>query len=522
MLRSLRARLLLGYTVLALLSVVLASGAALALFGQRLIRDAQAGMVSEAWRVAERLEDRLALLPVASSDERELAFALRRALGPGSAMIVDGQGLPVAALGRGAEPDEGESRRESIERPLGFGGRRGPGGRGRGFESLQIPLSSRSLLASGRPEVSRFEPPEGPALYFAVAETPATAERLGLDEAYVVVLRPAREVRGLWLTMAPSVALAGSLAVLAAGLAALALARTIARPVQAVTQASARLAAGDHEVRVPVEGAEEFKSLAHSFNAMARDVGEAHRRQRELVVNVGHDLRTPLTTIRGFAEALIDGTARSDTQRAAALKAIAGAATRMDGQVEELLELARLEGQSGGLERGAVSLEELLSALASDVAGLANEREVILNTGIQEDLLAWVDERWLARALLNVLSNGVQHSPRGGVVNIIARAAEESQGAQRSSDTDGSTNIGPVEILIRDEGPGIPVEQRARVFERFYRGDPARRAGGSGLGLAIAREIVEAHGGRIEILGGENEPSTFSVWLPGRDVLHPA
>jgi signal transduction histidine kinase len=526
MLRSLRARLLLGYTALALLSVVLASGAALALFGGRLQRDAQVGMVREAERAAERLEDRLALLPVADEiDDRELTFALRRGLGPGATILVDGEGRPVGTSGRGGSPPTGgaSGRQELDIRPRGFGGERWRGSESAlgDLESLRLPPPGR---IGNRPAVVRFEPPQGPAIYYAAAEAPAAASRLGIDEAYVIVMRPAREVRGLWRTMLPSVALAGSLAVLVGGLAALALARAITRPVEAVTHGSARLAAGDHAVRVPVEGADEFQTLARSFNAMARDVGEAHRRQRELVVNVGHDLRTPLTTIRGFAEALQDGTARSESQREAALGAITGAASRMDGLVEELLELARLEGQAGGLERGIVSVADLLATVASDARGEAVARGVELRIDVPDELTAWLDRRWMTRALLNVVINGIQHGPRDGTVEIIARpAGGEGLGASPpDSSTKAEFRPGPVEILVRDSGPGIPTAQRERVFERFYRGDPSRRAGGTGLGLAIAREVVVAHGGRITILDEAEALSTFSVRLPGQDELPPA
>lgn len=521
MLRSLRARLLLGYTALALLSVVLASGAALALFGGRLQRDAQVGMVREAERAAERLEDRLALLPVGEAiDDRSLTFALRRGLGPGATILVDGQGRPVGSSGRGGAPPSGAGagRQESNIRPRGFGG-----DRWRGSESALGDLTSLRLPPPGhsgsQSTVARFEPSQGPAIYYAAAPAPAAASRLGLDEAYVIVMRPAREVRGLWRTMLPSVALAGSLAVLVGGLAALALARAITRPVEAVTHGSARLSAGDHTVRVPVEGPDEFQTLARSFNAMARDVGEAHRRQRELVVNVGHDLRTPLTTIRGFAEALQDGTARSPSQREAALGAITGAASRMDGLVEELLELARLEGQAGGLERSAVSVADVLVTVASDASGEAAARGVELRVDAPEDLTAWLDRNWMSRALLNVVINGIQHGPRDGTVEILARPADGQGTRSPRPDTTAKSEAhpGPVELLVRDSGPGIPPAERERVFERFYRGDPSRRAGGTGLGLAIAREVVEAHGGRIMILDEAEAPSTFSVWLPGRD-----
>ncbi len=531
--QTLRNRLLLGYVLLALLSVVLASSAALALFGRRLVRDAQAGMVDTALAAASRIESwesDPAFLILGDDDEdpgpdsaRALAVALRRTLGPSAGLIVDGEGQPAEPF-QGADLDAREGG--GGPRGRGFGSLGGPGsgsgsgsGSGRGRPPLNLSgfrFPPVGLAPGGRPSVERLEPGAGPALFYTTAPVPGIAASLGLEAAHVVVVRPSRELRGMWLTMVPSVALAGSLAVLAAGLVAAAVAGSITRPIEAVTAGSARLAGGDHDVRVPVEGAAEFRSLAHSFNAMAFEVGQAHDRQRDFVVNVSHDLRTPLTTIRGFAEALRDGTAKSQEQQDAAARAIAAGATRMAALVEELLDLARLEGQQGGLERSRVALSPLIEDITADLRGAAGERDVRFLVDVEKGLTAWADRSWLSRALLNLIGNGVVHGPRGGTVRITVRSADAQQGAQQGA------GVAGVSMEIQDEGNGISAAQQQRIFERFYRGDPARSAGGSGLGLAIAREIIEAHGGFIEVGGDESTSTTFSVWLPGPVARHPA
>jgi signal transduction histidine kinase len=320
----------------------------------------------------------------------------------------------------------------------------------------------------------------------------------------VLLLRPAREVRGQWRTLVSPIAGVGLGTLALSGLLAVFLARSITGPVVAVTRASERLAAGDYAARVPVTGDAETARLARAFNAMAERIGEVHARQRDFVANVAHDLRTPLTALRGFSEALSDGTAATPAQREAAVAAIRSASDRMAVLVEQLLQLARFDGEAAGLDFRPVPAAELLAEAAAACAPLAAARGVRLDVAVEGAPMARADAAWLLRALVNVVENAIAYGPEGGRVALTAEAV--SGGIERvpvegtrGADLEAAGRAGAlmVRFAVTDEGPGLAPDERARVFERFHRGDPARTAGGSGLGLAIAQEIVAAHGGSI-------------------------
>lgn len=483
--RTLRARLLAGYAVVVVLSVVLASGAALWLFDLQGRFRGQAEMAHVAQALADAIDAALAVDP--SGDPARVLSAAARQVSLGrppvaQLLLVDDDGRVVAAP------------------------RRTPGAFARAT------FAPRPLGNPDRPRVGRVRIGDGVRVVYVAA--PLAAPAAQATARWIVVARPTREIRGLWRSMLPSSALVGAIALVLAGLVSWVLARTITRPVEAMTAASARLASGDYGARVPEgSGRDEVSRLARAFNRMATDVGDAHRRQREFVANVGHDLRTPLTTVRGFAEALLDGTAATDAQRRQALETIHDSAGRMADLVEELLALARLEGQTVGLELAAVPVADLVAGAVSATAGLARERGVAVAVTIGDGgggpggagLKVRADAAWFTRALANVLDNALRFAPPGSAVVVTAAPEPAPSG-------DGSD--GTVTIRVADRGPGMPPEVAARAFERFFRADPARAGGNSGLGLAIAREIVEAHGGTIALDTAEGAGTTVRLRLP--------
>lgn len=502
--RTLRSRLLAGYAALVLLTVVLASGASLLLFDLQGRYRGQADMATMALQLAATVGDRRRAEPgvdagtVLSDAVRQSPFGRPPFA---ETLLVDGQGLVVAA----------PRRTSSIVIAARF--RPGPIG------------------SPDHPRIGLVQLADGLRMNFVAA--PVADRRPDAPPRWVVVARPSREIRGLWRTMLPSSMLVGTIALVLAGIVSWFLARTITRPVEAMTAASALLAAGDYSVRVPDgDGQDEVSRLARAFNLMANDVGEAHRRQREFVANVGHDLRTPLTTVRGFAEALVDGTAHTPEQRANAVATIRASATRMADLVEELLMLARLEGQGAGLELAVVPVADIIAGATTASAGAARERHVRVHADVRgvgadgEPLAVRADATWLIRALANVLDNALRYAPRDSVVAVRARlepAATSAGSATRFAPTDPlppdgrrlpSASAEMVAIQVMDAGPGMPPDVAARAFERFFRADPARAAGNSGLGLAIAREIVEAHGGTIELTSEVGHGTRVTVRVP--------
>lgn len=469
MFQTLRSRLVVTYTGLALLSVLLATGASLLLFGRSLDEAAHREMVTTALRLGSAVTA-MSDGPDGRLNRRALGFLRPRGHFPGHVLLVAGDGEPLPQP-RLAPP-----------------------------EFLTGHYPPEDVPADERPEVRQTSLPNGLRVsYVSVPLSAGELEGPAEEMVYLTLVRPAREVRGLWRGMFRSGVLVGTFSMLLALLVALWLAGSITRPVEDLTRASERVARGEYDVRVPVHRDDEIGHLAATFNTMSHEVGEARRRQRDFVANVSHDLRTPLTSVRGYAGALVDGTAHTEAQRRQAAQAIDEAAARMTALVNTLLDLARLEGHHAELQLLPTAVDEVLQAATANARPLANQRQVSIQQVGERGLAVQADASWLARALGNLVENAVHYSPAGGIVRI----AVEDRGAW-------------VAIAVQDHGPGILAADLPHVFERFYRGDKARPAGGSGLGLAIAREILEAHGGDVAISSPPGEGTTVTTRLPRR------
>jgi two-component system, OmpR family, sensor histidine kinase BaeS len=296
-------------------------------------------------------------------------------------------------------------------------------------------------------------------------------------------------------------------ALLATGLGLL-LARSISRPLAEMGQAAAHMAKGDYQVRVP-PGQDEVGALAEAFNLMAEGMGDVERLRRELVANVSHDLRTPLTVIRGYLEGLRSGQIADRRSAEMAFEAMHSEVVRLLGLVEDLRQVASLDAEVRGLERQPVTVDALATTALGRIEPLAVAKGVRLTNQVPSDLApVLADPSRLGQALYNLLENGVRHTPAGGQVTISAgRTPGRDGGAEQ------------LWLAVSDNGEGIAAEHLPHVFERFYRADSARssqREGGSGLGLTIAKGIVEAHGGWLtaESEGVPGRGSTFTIRLP--------
>jgi signal transduction histidine kinase len=268
-------------------------------------------------------------------------------------------------------------------------------------------------------------------------------------------------------------------AVAAAGALAVILARRLAGPLQSVGRAARRIADGDYAARVPRDGPEELASLADSFNQMAAALEEQERMRRDFITNAAHELKTPLTNLTGYLEALRDGVIPAD-------------AATYDSLLEETERLVRLSSELDVLAAGEaeLGLDELVDLdlgmairTAVDLAtAAAVRRELDLELDVPAGLAARANPDRLAQVLGNLLQNAVRYTPLGG--RVVVRAERRP---------------GDVLVTVSNSGPGIPEEDLSRVFERFYRVDKSRdRAlGGAGIGLAIVRQLVEAMGGRV-------------------------
>jgi two-component system sensor histidine kinase ResE len=271
------------------------------------------------------------------------------------------------------------------------------------------------------------------------------------------------------------------------------------------------MARGNYDQQLPVlKTGDEIGRLGTAFNAMAREVARSHRAMRDLLANVSHDLRTPLTSIQGFAGALLDGTLSGAAGAREAGRVISEEAERMRRLVEDLLYLGRIESGEAQIERHPVDLAELASAARLRFAFRAEDAGVELRVQAPDGVPIVGDPHRLAQVLDNLLDNAFKHTPPGGSVTVSVQAEAPATGSTRAP------RVTPRALLaVHNSGSVIPRDELDRVFERFYQLDKARAGkAGRGLGLAIAREIVQAHGGTISVESDAATGTSFLVRLP--------
>ena len=256
----------------------------------------------------------------------------------------------------------------------------------------------------------------------------------------------------------------------------IALGRSIVNSVDRVRDASTRLAAGDLSVRAPETGPAEVADLASSFNEMAESLERLFDARRELVAWASHDLRTPLANMRAMLEALEDGLAAPEET----LPVLGQQVTLLSSLVDDLFELARIDAGALTLELRDALLEPVVESCLRGVEADARRRGVGLESSVPQALSARCAPEKVERVLFNLLTNALRHTPSDGSVAVRVERVDRE-----------------VQVSVEDTGEGLGEEARTRMFDRFWRADPARSARGSGLGLAIARGLVEAHGGRI-------------------------
>jgi signal transduction histidine kinase len=270
------------------------------------------------------------------------------------------------------------------------------------------------------------------------------------------------------------------------------LARGMTQPLRDMAAAARRMETGDYEVRVETRSRDEVGRLAAAFNRMSAELAGLEQSRRDLVANVSHELKTPITAVRAHLENLLDGVERPDP---ATLEVMLGQADRLGRLVDQLLELSKLESGEMPLRREQLALRPLVDELITEIDVARSDRSVSLRNEVPDDLPAlFADRERLHQVLFNLVDNAVRFTPEGGDVRVTAHRVN-----------------GSVQIAVADTGAGIPAEHLPRLFERFYRADPARSRddGGTGIGLAIARSVVEAHGGTIR---AESEPGRGSVF----------
>jgi signal transduction histidine kinase len=289
----------------------------------------------------------------------------------------------------------------------------------------------------------------------------------------------------------------GAAVIVVAALAGL-LAKRLGARLARLDAAAGRVAAGDLTARVEDDGDDEVSHVADSFNEMAQRLEEAAQRERDFLLNVGHDLRTPLTSISGYAETLADGTIEADDLPRVA-SVLQRQSQRLSRLVEDLMLLSRLEAREFTLRTEPVDLGAHVGGVAEEFRSRADEATVRLEIDIEATGPVEADPVRVSQVVGNLVENALRYAPEGGRVGVAVQAAPQE-----------------VAIVVTDNGPGIDAEDLPRVFERLFVAQRYRavRPEGSGLGLSIVHELVTAMGGTVAVSSEPGRGTTVSVRLP--------
>jgi signal transduction histidine kinase len=350
-----------------------------------------------------------------------------------------------------------------------------------------------------RYQVQSMQGPEDLLLFFPTRRgRPAPAIEFSPSLQPVIAVQEG-DIRGAWRDLLPRLFLAGGIAfffsVIAAGL----LARSITRPLAQITAASEQMAQGNYEQQIPAYGGDEVSRLANAFNAMSRQVSRSHRTLRDFLANVSHELKTPLTSVQGFSQAMIDGAVSKPEDYAEAGRIINDEAVRMRGLVDDLLYLSQVDQGEFRVQLDAMFPNELLTATQERFERRAAQAGIELNVEARQTPSIQADGHRLEQALANIVDNAVRHTPQGGRVTLSSSAEN-----------------GHVQLAVHNTGSVIPPEALPHVFDRFFQADPAgaRADANTGLGLAITKEIVSAHGGSVAAESSQESGTRFTITLP--------
>jgi len=291
----------------------------------------------------------------------------------------------------------------------------------------------------------------------------------------------------------------GLIALIASMILAIWMSHWVVTPLRRMVEVAEHLPIGEYQP-VPDKGPQEVRKLAHAFNEMTIKVVASQQSQRDFLANVSHELKTPLTSIQGFTQAILDGTVYSPDSLEQAANVIHEEAGRMYRLVLDLLDLARLEAGTISMERSQIDLNAIVQRVIEKFIPQANLSEVNLSYIGNEDNLIFGDEDRLMQVFTNLIDNAIKNTPKNGMVDIEVYN-DRNQGV----------------VAVRDNGLGIEKSDLPRIFERFYQVDKSRagiKGRGTGLGLPIVSEIVKAHNGSIKVESEPGKGSVFMVKIP--------
>ncbi|MHB1162133.1 MAG: sensor histidine kinase [Chloroflexota bacterium] len=492
MFRSLRGKLVASYSLVILLCLLLAGSAFV-----YLLRDYQRQIkLNQLSDLAVPISWQVRLLERAGASPNQIALFLRDRADEMEVRI-----LLVDSSGQVVEDTDGSLQGGRIAVPPAWQPRKDPAS-----------VNSVAFIREG-----------SPGFVFIVAQTSTSASpddrfTARVPSYFVALAVPEQSLTSSWLELAPRLSFAALVSMIVSIGAAFLLSRSISRPIAEITRASEEMARGNFDQNIQVRSRDEVGRLAEAFNHMARQVSVSHRTMRDFLANVSHDLRTPLTSVQGFSQAMLDGTIKAPEEYGEAAQIINDESGRMRRMVEDLLLLSKIESGQMPLDRSKLDLRELLRVCVRRAGPQAQQAGVNLVLEADHPVGIIGDEGRLEEVVRNLLDNALRHTPEGGAVTVKlgmkhAPAPAPAPAGNGREKGNGPTGSEELRVSVHNTGSYIPPEDQTRVFERFYQVDKsrARNSDGSGLGLAIASEIVHAHGGTISVESDPTAGTTFTV-----------
>jgi signal transduction histidine kinase len=483
---SLSGRLILSYVIIITITLILAFMALIIIARPLQNRLAALRMATQSRQAARQLNN--AYQPGMSIEQLVQQLNSRRIPENVHLLLINPQGIVLS-----------DTQNEWVGRPL---------------------LQANDLTASA--DLSGvFDGPTGQPFIYAAAPLGTTGELIG----YAVAATARAPVLPQFITeLGWGFGLAGVMALCLSLLVGVWMAQSLVKPLRRIANAAGAVAAGDYSHRLSETGPSELRQVTASFNLMAGQVQAGQQAMRDFVSNVSHELKTPLTSIQGFSQAIMEGATQDEATRRRAAGIIYEEAARMSRLVEDLLDLARIDSGQVVMRKTPLDLAQILASTVDRLLPQAVEKNIqLVKSWNSLPAIIVGDGDRLAQVFTNLLDNAIRHTPSGGRITISGAMVKgvplvrQVQGnlVQADATTALSKRGEFAEVSIADTGPGIPSEELARIFERFYQVDKSRRRGyGAGLGLAIVKEIIEAHRGYVRAESVQGVGTKFTILLP--------
>lgn len=360
-----------------------------------------------------------------------------------------------------------------------------------GLRDLNRSALDWNVLRRGDVQTLEFVPPGGDRVFLAAAH-PITLG--GETFGALVVAKPRAELRERWLVLLGRVGLAFLAGLAVAGGLVLYLSRRLTQPVLALSRAADQVAEGQYGAEIPEpRSKDEIGHLAERFREMTERLSLSQKRERNFLMTISHELRTPITAIRGHVEALREGLADDSEAREASLDIIRMETDRLARLVKDLLDLARLQAHQFRLEEEEVELRRVVEQAYQSFSEEARRRGIDYESALAADPVMTTDGDRVLQVVSNLLQNAFNWTPDGGRISVSLAAGN-----------------GTVAVAVTDSGPGIRAEERETIFRPFWSRDGA----GTGLGLPIALELAHALGGELALESEVGKGSRFELRLP--------